>query len=249
MAIVLIFAIFDIHKMEFKWIAKSCLPIAFDVWWFASTYTVLYLLHPYINKLICQLKKEEYRRLLLTLLILWSFLPTALHVGYQSNNLCWFITVYLIAGYLKLHIDCHKYSAAFIAVGGVAAFVLMMLSGLYNQEHITTVVVTLSIFFFFIRFKEKNISWINKVAGYTFGVYLLHDHPISRKWIWNLSLPSWLTNRINDSVFLIFDSIIKVVLIYLLCTFVAAIMKKIVDCEVAIVRYIQNKIQINAGRG
>ena len=41
-------------KFDFSIITliKRCLPITFIQWWFASTYFVLYIFHPYINKLL-----------------------------------------------------------------------------------------------------------------------------------------------------------------------------------------------------
>ena len=42
-----------------KSLIKACLPITFSHWWFASTYFMLLLIHPYINKLLLALEKNS----------------------------------------------------------------------------------------------------------------------------------------------------------------------------------------------
>lgn len=82
---------------------KTVFPITFELWWFASAYFVLYLIHPFINIFLRRLNQEEYRNLLVILLILWCVIPTFTDTDYQSNYLVWFAAVYCTAGYVRLY--------------------------------------------------------------------------------------------------------------------------------------------------
>ena len=69
---------------------KAVFPITSSLWWFASTYFVMYLLHPYLNLFLRNLDKKTYQGFLVLLFILWSLIPTLtilLNSDYQSNKL------------------------------------------------------------------------------------------------------------------------------------------------------------------
>lgn len=55
-------------------IINGIFPITFDQWWFASTYFVMYLIHPYLNRMLHSLSKKEYQKLLIMLLGIWSII-------------------------------------------------------------------------------------------------------------------------------------------------------------------------------
>ena len=81
---------------------KSIFPITFRTWWFASVYFVLYLIYPYLNILLNNLTKEQYKKLLLLMTICWSLIQTLTNQNFEGNDLIWFIYVYSIAGYIRL---------------------------------------------------------------------------------------------------------------------------------------------------
>ena len=96
------------NKIEFgyKALLKSFFPILLRNYWFVSVYVILYILSPFINKLIHSLNKKQYSYLVLIVFIffsLWStIIPPANTINYGgSYSISWFICLYLIAGYLK----------------------------------------------------------------------------------------------------------------------------------------------------
>lgn len=97
-AIYIVFCIVGKTDFEFISCVKAIFPITFGSWWFASTYFVLYLMHPFINKLLQKLDKKTYKALVVMLLITWCVIPTFTTSDFQSNNLLWFITLYCVAG-------------------------------------------------------------------------------------------------------------------------------------------------------
>ena len=53
--------IVDIKNFEMQSLIKMCFPITFSEWWFESTYFVLLLIHPFLNKFLNNLKKNRIR--------------------------------------------------------------------------------------------------------------------------------------------------------------------------------------------
>ena len=95
--------VLQINNFDIKQIIKICFPITYPGWWFASTYFMLYLIYPFLNKLLHDLNKNVYQYLILLLVLCWSIIPTLTTQLFESNSLLWFITLYVIAGYAKIY--------------------------------------------------------------------------------------------------------------------------------------------------
>ena len=75
-----------------------------DSYWFVKFYIAIYLLSPFLNKLIEGLNKKEYNYLLIILTVLLSIIPYLTGEQGFSNNgftIQHFIYLYLIGGYLR----------------------------------------------------------------------------------------------------------------------------------------------------
>lgn len=82
------------------------LPIDYGTYWFINSYLILYLISPFINKLINSLDKKSYKKLLLVGFLAFSILPTVTEGRAFENNgytLYNFIYLYLVGAYLKLY--------------------------------------------------------------------------------------------------------------------------------------------------
>ena len=74
--------------------------------WFITTYVILFLCIPFINKLIKNLSKKSYRNLLIILIFFFSVWPsiwTFITVNDGGYGIINFLLMYLIGGYLKLY--------------------------------------------------------------------------------------------------------------------------------------------------
>lgn len=79
----------------------SMAPISSNAYWFMTCYVIMYILSPFINKMINSLTKKEHLLLIGFLLLLQTIFPM---VGFSYlSNVAWFITLYIIACYLRLH--------------------------------------------------------------------------------------------------------------------------------------------------
>ena len=86
---VLFFVSAYLGASSFSWhsMAGCLMPIIQGQWWFASTYFVMYLLHPYMNILLLSMSREECRKFLLCLFICWVMIPTIFKTSFQSSGL------------------------------------------------------------------------------------------------------------------------------------------------------------------
>lgn len=85
--IYLVFGILGVSEFSAKSLLKTFFPITFSSWWFASTYFVLYLIHPFLNMFLKKIDKSTYQKLLVMEVILWVIIPTFTFSSYQSNSL------------------------------------------------------------------------------------------------------------------------------------------------------------------
>ena len=170
-----------------------------QTWWFMSVFLVLYLLTPYINKLLKLLNRKEFYMLLITLLLIfvvWPSLPYTKPIdkskGYSLYN---FILLYMIGAYIRIYYKNKKinkyitllvYLISSILLGVININVSRSLGynwGIYSYNYILVYISSIALFLFF---KELNIksNLINKLSGLTLGVYLIHDHVYVRKFIY-----------------------------------------------------------------
>lgn len=225
-----------ITDMSIKSLVKAFMPISYQAWWFASTYFVLYLLHPFLNKWLRGLSQSLYQRLILLLVVCWSIIPTVTKLFYEGNNLLWFITLYAIAGYIKLYGLNEKFTTkhyfVFWLICSVITYsssvVIMLLAGksesfplyvtyFFEQEKITTLLTAVSLFMIFATLKLNYHKWINVIASATFGVYLIHDSNLLRPLIW---LKLFKNAQYQDSALLIPYSIGAVIAVYVTCSLI-----------------------------
>lgn len=197
------------NKIQFGYKAflQSLFPILLRNYWFVTVYFVLYILSPFINKLINCLNKKQYSYLILVVFMifsLWStIIPPSNTINYGgSYSISWFICLYLIAGYLRKYYSNKKIKKSIcisiyfitsllniIAYFGIKALNIKLIlpDFLYNYYSITVVIGAISLFLFFksLEIKHKFIDKvINFLAPTTFAIYLIHENPNVRDILW-----------------------------------------------------------------
>ncbi len=241
----LVFGAAGVSGFSVKTFIKAAFPITFSAYWFASTYFVMYLLHPFVNKFLLGFKKKEYQRLLILQFTCWCVIPTFTTSSYQGNSLIWFLCLYSLAGYIRLfgldlRIRSGHYLGMWIVFSSLtylSAVVLCILEErfavlaghsryFYGAEKLSVFLVSVSLFMAVERAKVRCPAWINLFASATFGVYLIHDNNIVRYFLWRDVAKN---SRYQDSAFLIIYSVIVVALVYILCTAIDLVRKYTVE--------------------
>ena len=205
--IMLIFYGFGLAEFNLTTLVKSLLPITHTLYWFVTAYVMLYILSPFINILLKNCSRKMHAVFILVLFSAGSLVPSLTLGNMYVNNLGLFICFYAIAAYIRMYPDAcaswfKKTKENFLAFAGIfllfAASVLTFdLIGNYielvarNATHfiaLSSPLIILGGVCLFLGFKNLKIpssKFINQVALSVFGVYLIHDNPFVRTWLWH----------------------------------------------------------------
>ena len=185
-------------------------PILTRSYWFISIYLIMYVLSPFLNKLINSFSKKEYQKFLITTSIIYLicnnlFIGTNLMDNTDGYGILWFMYLYFVSAYIRKY-DFPKikniYYLCFYIILSIITFLsryfiinyLQVLNIFKDQSTIlyaynsTTVFgASLFLFVFFknIKIKERCPNFIYKVSLATFGVYLIHEHTFMRSYLFN----------------------------------------------------------------
>ncbi|ORX73465.1 hypothetical protein BCR32DRAFT_285625 [Anaeromyces robustus] len=220
----------DIKPFDFNNLIKHLFPVINDYWWFSTNYVFLYLFFPLINVLIHALKKETYRNYLIFMITIWSVIPTLYRSTVnQCSELIWFAFLYFLAGYLRKY-PIGKNTGSFLWIFlGLMSYLLTFSSALfcdYFGQYYEPLLKYFDFFFGYqkfpalltsvfllLAFSKMNFSsrFINLISSSTFGIYLLHDSPYVRNFIWRKLL---VVSNYKDSYILIPYSIVVVLSVF-----------------------------------
>ena len=196
-------------------ILSAFTPILSGEYWFITVYVGLYLLTPFLNKLIRSLSKNEMKLLLAILLIFFSVIPNIypsskwLNFG-SGYGIVWFIVLYFIGAYLRLHVNFDQLYAKYKTRQLLAIMLLFWCLPIISKiaiaittQILTGEIIASSAFYFknsvilvpasivtFVAFNSIRISnqttshIINSLATGAFAVYLIHDNPLLSPILW-----------------------------------------------------------------
>lgn len=227
-------------SFNFKDMIKMFIPTLTGSYWFMSAYILLYIFIPYLNKFSENIPKKDYGHLLTLLTILLtlfaSFLPIKSIININNGySLIWFIYLYLLGGYIKLHSlrflkQLKKYQLAFFYILNV--IIMLGIFVIYNKfiDHESYMMFlaynsplillnSLIIFYFFknIKIKNKYANIISNLSNKTLAIYLVHLHPIFKTILWEkLFHPYQYTGTYQIYLALFIDIIIIFVMCYLI---------------------------------
>ena len=200
-----------VYDFSLKDFSAQFVPVYNGSYWFVTQYIGLIALAPFVNIMVRNLSRLQYRALLLVLLAMDFEIMCSFGYGkYFSGDCSLFhlTTVYLLAGYIRIHTVDMTAKKSFIAfcLSVAAMFLLTVLYGEYlnyrlNQPYghvaLTCALVgknglpifTSFLFFVWIsKLKVKRNGFTNalvRMAPYTFGVYLIHDNDYIRRLLWD----------------------------------------------------------------
>ena len=182
-----------LQEFKINWIIRACFPISNKVWWYATAYVVLYLLHPYLNRLIHTMNRRAYQNLIAILVLIRSVIPLITRETFPTEDFLWFATLYLIAGYIRLYglnpkLTARRSFLLFVVFGLMryaAAIAMVHISFripttlgrallMYEPNSLFTLLTSVFLFAAFEKAQIKSSRIINTIASASFGVYLLH---------------------------------------------------------------------------
>lgn len=211
--ILIISAIFARELIGLKIIIKSIFPIIFGTYWYVTAYLALYLISPYLNMVIRDLSKDQYRKLLAILIVVFTILPTFTRVSAlnsPSNGATTFslIIIYFIGGYIRKYEEdfsknnIKKYILLLIFSVGSLFVLSLILNVAYKMNLVDInirnhfgafmrtnspfeILAGTSLFLIFKNLDLKYSKLVNNIAKSMISVYIIHTNPIVMEIIWN----------------------------------------------------------------
>ena len=189
-------------------------PIIFGEYWFATAYVGASVLWPFVKSGFDALGARRRGVCICVLGVLFSVIPTVFQTSFVSSGIIWIIYLWLIAYCMKndehsilLKLDFRFALASLIlielsvilfdCIGLVSALDFFyahstILKAMYS---IPMLVLSIALFNSLRNRKVRHSRVINSLAESSFGVYLIHDNPYIRTYIWsNLLSPGMLSS-------------------------------------------------------
>ena len=247
----LCFVPFTSTQFSIKEFLFNALPISMSRYWFMTSYFILYLLAPFLNKLINSLDKELYKKLLLICFIVFICVPSINPFGdnvymHSGFSFCWFVVLYLFAAYVRLYpVKELPYGLLFFAfIAATYASMLVFdiaashfdLSGtIFNKNpRFNSILVFAASVCLFMFFKNKNVGGggktskaITKISSLTLAVYLIHEHQYMSQIIWNKIVR--LADFQNDQLMFCARLLLAIIAIFVICIIVELFRSSLYD--------------------
>lgn len=219
---------------------KTSIPIFFNLYWFVTVYLVLFILSPYLNIIINNIVKKQHFILLIILFVIdciWQFIYGNSTLGIDNGfGLFHFVFLYIFAAFIRNYgfviRDFNKYFYLFCYIilallNATANYVVSenVVDRLYSYNYPLIVLMAYSLFMYFKQFTIRS-NIINTFSKSVFGIYLIHEHPMIRQFLWNeLGITETIS---NDTKQLFFIKIIGFsISIFLVCWLISFIISSI----------------------
>lgn len=176
-------------------------PISMSHYWFMTAYVFLYVLLPILCMAVRKMTKAQMQVTLAGMLTVFclfkSVLPFRLEADGQGYDCIWYVCVFLTAAYIKkfgLPFLEKKRNSIILYVAGCLGILaetlclrqvylrtgsmglIMKIGTEYNHIFVFLASVGLFMTFLSIQVSDGMGKWINRIAPYTLGVYLLHEN-------------------------------------------------------------------------
>lgn len=203
---------------------------------FSASFLFFYLMIPFYNMLIINIDKHLHGTLILILLVMHTITSTFFFNHEVFSHVGWYITLYFIASYIRLHpLDwmnnnriCGVILAGSILLSYLGVLVVDFLGVRYgfveyyhmtsNSNKLFALLVSVFLFLFFRNIKMGNYKIINSIASTTFGVFLIHaSSDAMREFLWEKLFG--VKELYNGSFFvLVGHALVAMILVFAACS-------------------------------
>ncbi len=229
---------------------KMCFPIIFSEYWFITCYCIIYILSPYINKMLLNLTKVEFKKLIVILVFMAYIIPTVFQTNMGLTNLFVLIFLYILGGYIGLYFKDKKInhngtifviSFTFIMITQVLLEYIISrnnsMIGYMNYfaelNSLPILICSISLFELFRSLKFKN-NYINIFSSATLGVYLIHENKFVRPFLWQYLFDN---NNFYHSTYLILHILVSFTVTYIICLIIELLRIYIIEKNILPIIY------------
>ena len=224
---------------------KACLPMTVEQYWYFTAYFGMFFLTPVLNRIIYNTEQRVLKLSMAAIFAIYSIYATvSLHDIFKLNVGCsvwWLSFMYVVGGYIrKYKIDekIRKFGGGLYILSVGTIFISMTAIELVNRilpielnerlfSYNTTPLVVLEAIGLLVFFSQKKLrknTLIRFFAPVSFGVYLIHTHPL----IYSYILKNVFVGYISyNALTMLLLSMATMLAIYVLCSLVDFVRIKI----------------------
>ena len=217
---------------------RAIFPILTKKFWFVNSYVLLYMLSPFLNKLIYSLSKKHFTILIGYLVLIFSIRTTLLPVSWSQDptggmGISLFILLYFIAAWLRMYYCSNGKKYRWLIGYFMLAICLLMSkmliikvgagenlsSKFYGYSSPVTIVEAICLFSFFLNLqpmRKRRGNIVNYVAKHSFSVYIIHFSMMSVLFTKVFHVQNWINNIGTGILAILISSIV----IYVVCTII-----------------------------
>lgn len=218
-------------------ILEAVFPLLTKKFWFVNSYVLLYLISPYLNKVLHAVNRAQLTALVATLVIVISVRITIFPMTWTQTvdggmGIIWFVTLYCVAAWLRL-CDLQWLKAWMGVVLYLVATVAMLVgkrlllqlglgvyaTKLYNYASIFALAQAVGLFVAFLKSKPVPVRYeklIGLAGKHSYSVYIIHFAMWNVLYTTILGLDKCLANPFVGVVAMLTAT----VLIFVFCVFV-----------------------------
>ena len=198
--IVVLFLIFDPDAVQKMHWLQAVLPVTYEEFWYFTAYVGMFFFAPLISKGMQALSRKQANMLICSLLLIFSVIPTVVgtdpfRLNY-GHSAFWLLILFTIGAYLRKYHATFHIKARFLIglfMGCVLITCLGMrlllnypfLDGMLWMEYTSPTIVLASIAVVLLFASMQVPDLIQRISvfltGFTFSIYLLHEHPLIRQ--------------------------------------------------------------------
>lgn len=191
---------------------KYALPITFNTFWYMTSYFILFLVTPLLNNYLFKIDKEESKKTLIILFVLFSI------INFYKDTFCtelgyspiWLIVLYcmgVLSKQVELFKKCKSRSLIIVMLLNISITLLLVVNNgdytLLSYISPTIVLNGIIIVILFSRIKLKG-TVIKKLTPYVLGIYLFQLNPIIWEYIIKNRFIFVLEQKFFISILLVF---------------------------------------------
>ncbi len=212
----------------FDWIQFVKSP---QKYWFINCYIALFVISPFLGRMLQALTEEQYRWLLIVSVLYTgaSFLPVLPGASYYRWPFVTFVVLFAIGGYFRRFGVADRWGwRAPVGITAASAVFLLCFAGFMDfigrpklffafsgMDMPPTIAISVGIFWLFAKLSIGNSLIINRIAACTLGVYLIHEHACVRPWLWHEAIH--VAKHVTSEGFIPW-SITIILLVFTICT-------------------------------
>ena len=169
-------------------------PVISGKYWFLTSYVLLIIFSPYINRLLETLSNNRFKILVIVLILVFYIIPSFLkhYIGGDGKNIIYMASVYIMGRYIarvKFAENVKKTSLSTIFIACITVIVVLdylkknigisdyllashLIHKLDGDNSIFILIASTSLFLLFSRLTFHNVV-INQIAKSVFAIYIL----------------------------------------------------------------------------